>query len=95
MRARFIFAAALVFLSADAASAQAQTSKFGIPSTSGSGAVPLPVSKVSELPTCDVSHIGFQRYVVDASSPTFNATVTGGSTTKVAVTCNGANWVAN
>ena len=94
MRACSLFAAALMFMSVDAASAQAQTSKFGIPSSSGSGAIALPVSKVSELPTCDVSHIGYVRYVTDASSPTFNATVTGGSTTKTGVVCNGTNWVA-
>lgn len=74
--------------------AAAQTSKFGIPSSSGSGGVQLPASTVSQLPTCDVSHLGIMRAVVDAAAtPVYNATVTAGGTVRVAVMCNGTNWV--
>jgi Mg/Co/Ni transporter MgtE len=89
---RFIVALLLALSAADAAAAQ--TSKFGIPSTSGAGGTQLLTSTVAQLPTCDVSHLGILRAVVDAAvTPVYNAIVAGGGTVRVAVMCNGTNWV--
>lgn len=54
----------------------------------------LPDLTVSTLPTCNAASAGAQARVSDASSPTFLGTLTGGSTTKTGVTCNGTAWVA-
>ena len=78
--------------------AAAQTSKYGIPAsgmTAAVDAVGLPVSTIAKLPVCDVSHLGALRAVVDANSPTFGGTLTGGSTTKTIAFCNGTAWVAH
>lgn len=89
---RIILALALALAATSAAAAQ--TSKFGIPSTSGSGGVQLAVSTVAQLPTCDVSHIGIIRAVTDAAAtPVYNATVAAGGAVRVVVMCNGTNWV--
>lgn len=83
----------LLCLAFDTAAA-AQTSKFGVPSTSGSGGVQLAFTTVAQLPTCDVSHLGIIRAVVDAAAtPVYNATVAGGGTVRIVVMCNGTNWV--
>jgi hypothetical protein len=90
---RIIFALLLACVAATA-QAQAQTSKFGIASSNGAGAVALPATPVAQLPTCDVSHIGYLRAVVDAAAaPVYNATVAGGGSVRVMVMCNGTNWV--
>jgi hypothetical protein len=88
---KFIVIAAL-FLAGDAAAA-AQTSKFGIPSTSGAGGVQILMSTVAQLPTCDVSHIGMLRGVVDAATPLVlgQQLAAGGATTHLAL-CNGTVW---
>ncbi len=89
-----IFALALAFLLAADFAAAAQTSKFGIPSTSGAGAITPPVSTVAQLPTCDVSHLGYMRVVTDAAAaPVYGAVVAAGGSVKVLVMCNGVNWV--
>jgi hypothetical protein len=90
---KLIVMAALLF--ASEAAAVAQTSKFGIPATSGAGGVQLTVSTVAQLPVCDISHQGMLRAVNDASSPTFAGTLTGGGTVKVIAFCNGTAWVAH
>lgn len=84
--------AVLSALSLTGAAAGAQTSKYGIPSTSGSGGVQLTVSTVAGLPTCDVSHIGIVRYVTDATGLTYNGTATAGGSTGASVVCNGTAW---
>jgi hypothetical protein len=50
---------------------------------------------VSGLPTCNASSKGQLAYVTDASAPTFNATLTGGSTTVALAFCNGTAWTAH
>lgn len=49
---------------------------------------------VSALPVCNAAALGMQAYVTDALTPTYNGSLTGGSTTKVPVFCNGAAWVS-
>lgn len=49
---------------------------------------------VATLPSC-TGRLGMQAYVTDASSPTYNGTLTGGSTTKVPVFCNGTAWTSH
>ena len=94
MRKHLACALALFFASAAPAAAVAQTSKFGIPSTSGAGAIAPVVSTFAQLPTCDVSHIGFLRVIVDAAAtPVYNATTAGGGSVRLLTMCNGVNWV--
>lgn len=94
MRIFTAIAFAVLLASGASAQAQAQTSKFGIPSSSGSGGVQLSVSTVAQLPTCDVSHSGIVRAVSDAAAaPVYGATATGGGTVRVLVMCTGVNWV--
>lgn len=50
---------------------------------------------VGSLPTCNPAAIGTQYIVTDASSPTWNATLTGGSSTTVLAVCDGTNWTAH
>lgn len=91
---RIALALACLLMTAAASAAGAQTSKFGISSSSGSGGVQLTTSTVAQLPACDVSHVGILRMVTDAAAtPVYNATVASGSTVKVVVMCNGTNWV--
>jgi hypothetical protein len=89
---RLLFALFLALIAADAAAAQ--TSKFGIPSTSGAGGTQLLLSTVAQLPTCDVSHWGILRFVVDAAAtPVYNVVVAGGGSVGVTVVCTSAGWV--
>ena len=84
---------ALFALLAGEAIAAAQTSKFGIPSTSGAGGVQILMSTVSQLPTCDVSHIGMLRGVIDALTPlTIGQPLSGGGATTHLALCNGMSW---
>jgi hypothetical protein len=55
----------------------------------------LPITTVSGLPTCGASQNGMMYTVSDASSPTYNGTLTGGGSTKVPVFCNGTAWTAH
>lgn len=50
---------------------------------------------VSGLPTCNSGTKGALVFVTDASSPTYNATLTGGSSTITMAFCNGSNWTAH
>lgn len=91
---RALIALAICVLTYGPVAVAAQTSKYGIPSTSGSGGVQLATSTVAGLPTCDVSHLGILRAVTDAAAtPVYNAIVAAGGTVKVVVMCNGTNWV--
>jgi hypothetical protein len=59
-------------------------------------AVELSSYTVSTLPTCGSTVPGGTiAYVTDASSPAYNATLTGGSSTKTLAMCNGSNWTAH
>lgn len=66
---------------------------------SGNAALPGvrigPVLTVSTLPTCNAGAEGLIRGVSDATAPTYNATLTGGSTVHINVRCNGTAWVAD
>ena len=88
---RLLFALFLALIAADAAAAQ--TSKFGIPSTSGAGGTQLLTTPFAQLPVCDVSHVGIIRVITDATSVAYNATSTGGGASRILVMCNGTNWV--
>jgi len=92
MRVLLGLTAALLFMS-DAV--LAQTSKYGIPTSHVpyNGAIQLPSSTVAQLPLCDSYNLGILRAVTDASSPTYNGTLSGGGTSKVLAFCNGTNWV--
>lgn len=50
---------------------------------------------VAGLPSCTAPKLGMQAYVTDALTPTYNGALTGGSTTKVPVFCNGAAWTSH
>lgn len=50
---------------------------------------------VANLPTCSAASLGLLYAVSDATSPTYNATLTGGGSVAVPAFCNGANWVAH
>jgi hypothetical protein len=89
---RIVLAFTCMLLTAAASAAGAQTSKYGIPSTSGSGGVQLVASPVSQLPVCDVSHIGIIRMVTDAATPTYNGALTGGGAVQVTVLCTASGW---
>jgi len=93
MRKTLFLASALLLL-AETGHAAAQTSKYGIPASgvSAAGAVQLPTSTVAQLPVCDVSHVGVIRMVTDATTPTYNGSLTGGSTVSVTVVCTASGW---
>jgi hypothetical protein len=61
----------------------------------GSVSLVLPISTVAGLPTCNTAAKGAQRMVSDASSPTYNGSLTGSSTTITKVFCNGTNWLSD
>ncbi|MDR3534931.1 MAG: glycosyl hydrolase family 28-related protein [Acetobacteraceae bacterium] len=50
---------------------------------------------VSALPTCNSSLVGAMAAVTDATSPTYNGTLTGGGSVSVPVYCNGTAWTAH
>lgn len=64
------------------------SAQFGLP-------VQLPGYTVATLPTCNLGLRGGMAYVTDASRPTYNGALTGGSTTSVPVFCNGSAWTAH
>lgn len=49
---------------------------------------------VATLPSC-TGKLGMQAYVTDATSPTYNATLSGSGTVKVPVFCNGTAWTSH
>ena len=67
----------------------------GVVQISGSG-LQLPFFTVSTLPTCGTTApAGTIAYVTDATSPTYNATLTGSGAVKTLALCNGTNWTAH
>ena len=62
--------------------------------TTSTGA-PAFVFTVATLPACSAANKGTQRYVSDASSPTYLGALTGGSSTFAGARCNGSAWVAD
>ena len=55
----------------------------------------LNVATVSTLPTCNANMKGFgDYYVTDATTPTYNGTLTGGGAVVVRVFCNGSAWTS-
>jgi len=62
--------------------------------TAAAGIV-VPNTVVGSLPTCNAGAKGQMWGVTDASSPTYNATLTGGSSTYALAVCNGTNWTAH
>jgi len=50
---------------------------------------------VATLPTCNSTTAWYIYPVSDASSPTWNGTLSGGGSTKVLALCNGSNWTAH
>ena len=50
---------------------------------------------VASLPTCNSGEEGTLYYVTDATSPAYNATLTGGGTVFALAACNGSAWTAH
>jgi hypothetical protein len=50
---------------------------------------------VSTLPTCNSTLTAALAYVTDATSPTYNGSLTGNGTVSVPVFCNGSAWVSH
>jgi hypothetical protein len=50
---------------------------------------------VATLPTCISGLAGALAYVSDALSPSWNATLSGGGSTKTLALCNGSSWTAH
>jgi hypothetical protein len=47
---------------------------------------------VATLPTCNAAAKGAQAMVSDATSPTYNASLTGGGAVAITVMCDGSAW---
>lgn len=55
----------------------------------------LTAATVATLPTCNANTKGIASYyVTDATTPTYNATLTGGGAVIVRVFCNGTAWTS-
>jgi hypothetical protein len=50
---------------------------------------------VATLPACGAGTDGLLAYVSDALSPSYNATLAGGSSIKTLALCNGSAWTAH
>jgi hypothetical protein len=94
MRKYFACAFAMSLAFSAPIAAAAQTSKQGMPTihVPYSGAVKVPFMTTAQLPICDSFNIGIILGVTDATTPTYNGAVTGGSNVAVLVVCNGAAW---
>ena len=57
--------------------------------------IQLPVYATASLPSCISAIAGAMAAVSDATSPTYNGTLTGGGSVKVPVYCNGTNWTTH
>lgn len=57
--------------------------------------VKLPPYTVSTLPACNAGNKGDLAYVTDATSPTYNGSLTGGGSVVVSVFCNGTSWTSH
>lgn len=60
-----------------------------------SNGLQLPVTTVAALPTCNTAAKGLLYAVSDATSPTYNGTLTGGGAVSVPVYCNGSSWASH
>ena len=59
------------------------------------GVTTLAVYTVATLPACSGANGNGLAIVSDATSPTYNAALTGGGTVRVPVFCNGTSWSAH
>jgi hypothetical protein len=59
------------------------------------GSLSLPTTTVASLPSCGPAQKGLLYSVSDAAAPSYNAPVTGGSTSTIPVFCNGSAWTAH
>lgn len=59
------------------------------------GGVPLQTTTVAALPACGAAQKGYLYAVSDATSPTYNGTLTGGGAVSVLAYCNGSAWTAH
>jgi len=50
---------------------------------------------VATLPTCNTNNANSFLAVSDATSPTYNAAITGGGSVVIPVFCNGSTWTAH
>lgn len=50
---------------------------------------------VATLPTCNASSKALLLVVTDATSPTYNASLTGGGAVTLPVLCNGSAWTSH
>jgi hypothetical protein len=55
----------------------------------------VPYSTVALLPSCTAALKGAVRMVTDATTPTYNAALTGGGAVIVPVACSGAAWTSH
>ena len=53
------------------------------------------VSSLGVAVPCSSTTAGAIAYVTDATSPSWNATLTGGGSTHTLAMCNGSNWTAH
>ena len=53
------------------------------------------VTTVAALPTCNAAIKGALRTVSDATTPTYNGTLTGSGAVVVPVFCNGSAWLSH
>jgi hypothetical protein len=97
---RYILAAAIVGLSLPAVAQVTTPSPQTV--TSGSTGSTIVVGQqsiaytVATLPTCNANTKGIDNfYVTDATTPTYNAALTGGGAVIVPVFCNGTAWTSH
>jgi hypothetical protein len=64
------------------------------PFTFGNNVELTPVA-TSALPTCNAASKGAIRVVQDATTPTYNGALTGGSNVTVMVLCSGTAWLTH
>lgn len=55
----------------------------------------LPSSTIAALPTCTAALKGTMRVVTNATTPTYNGTLTAGGAVVVPVMCNGSAWTSH
>ncbi|RQS85185.1 hypothetical protein [Burkholderia seminalis] len=75
----------------------AVTASAGIQGTTvyGTGGIVLPVTTVAGLPGCGAGTKGYLYAVSDATSPTYNGSLTGGGSITIPAFCNGTSWTAH
>ena len=65
------------------------------PLTVSSGQAILPTYTVATLPTCNTAEKGAIAFVTDATTPTYNGSLTGSGTVVVPVSCSGSAWTSH